>query len=117
MNAIVEGTAVPARALVLSSLALTIPIVDVLTGGGAPDKFEALVWMSALLPAFLLAHYRHWTSMAVCLAFAVLGLTAVQFYLMVTGQTLPPWPYVLAAIGAIFALSVLATVIERARTR
>ena len=115
MNAISGGTAVPARALALSALALTIPIADVLTG--APGTFEALVWMSALLPAFLLAHYRRWSSTAVCLAFAILGLTAVQFYLMATGQRPPPWPHLLAAIGAIFALSVLATVIERLRTR
>ena len=61
---------VPARSLLLSLAALMIPLVATLTETVAKadlvgEELEMLIWLPALLPAFLLTYYRGWSGASV----------------------------------------------------
>ncbi len=64
-----ERREVPGRALALSAAALLVPLVGLLV---LPDptgeELGLLVWISALIPGFLLSYYRGWSGSAVALA-------------------------------------------------
>ena len=52
---------VPVRALLLSVASLTIPLVaTTLTPDFLDEQYALLIWLPALLPAFLLTYYRGW---------------------------------------------------------
>ena len=96
------------RAILISALALTVPVAASVTGGGEPGRFEALLWLSALIPGFLLAYYRGWSGVATGLAFAMFGFSVTQVYLIVASDRLPDWPYMLAITGALALGSLVA---------
>lgn len=68
---------VPPRALVLAVLALLVPVSGALLFPEVLGEFAALLWLTLLLPGFLLAYYRGWQGAATALAagMAVLALT------------------------------------------
>jgi diguanylate cyclase (GGDEF)-like protein len=69
---------IPLRALLLSFLALAVPVSTAVFfprwSGGEPGL---LLWLTALVPAFLLTYYRGWkgASLALAMGMAALGLT------------------------------------------
>jgi putative two-component system response regulator len=68
---------VPPRALVLSLAALLVPTAGALLFTESLGQYGPLLWLVALVPAFLLAYYRGWRGVATALAtgMAVLSLT------------------------------------------
>ncbi|RMH13552.1 MAG: diguanylate cyclase, partial [Gemmatimonadetes bacterium] len=70
---------VPARALWLSLAALMVPVTGALAFPEALGEYGALLWLLALVPAFLFAYYRGWKGVATALALgmAVLSITQV----------------------------------------
>jgi diguanylate cyclase (GGDEF)-like protein len=75
---------VPPQALIISLFALAVPLVAA-SGFLAPGEHEPLLWLLALVPAFLLAYYRGWRGAALSLAvsmvvfvFAHVAVLAVQ---------------------------------------
>ena len=59
---------VPARALVLSAAALLVPVVASGTGSETGGYASLLVWIAALVPAFLLSYHKGWVGSALALA-------------------------------------------------
>ena len=77
---------VPARALLLSIGALLIPAVGQFIAPLPGNDF--LLWISALIPPFLLAYYRGWTGAAAALAMGMVTLVAAQVVAETTGMKL-----------------------------
>ena len=91
---------IPLRALLLSFAALLIPIISALffptfSGGDA----GLLIWLTALIPAFLLTYYRGWPGVSLALAMGMVALTLTQVALILAGIQIDNW---LLLAGIIF---------------
>jgi len=69
---------VPFRALVLSAAAFSIPVVGAFWIPATLEDYAALLWLVALIPAFLLAYYRGWQGVATALATGMAVLSVTQ---------------------------------------
>lgn len=99
---------IPVRAIVISALALSVPVVAALAAPDLPNRLEPLLWLTALIPGFLLAYYRGWSGVATGLAATMALFALVEIYLVLTGYRLPDWPFMLSMTGALVLLSLLA---------
>jgi diguanylate cyclase (GGDEF)-like protein len=82
---------VPFRALVFSIVALAVPLFATFFAGEAVSQYEILIWLPALVPAFLLTYYRGWGGASLALAAAMATLTLAQVVTsLVRAQ---PWPW------------------------
>ncbi len=97
---------VPPRALVLSVLALAVPLA---AGLAVPEWMSRdgalLVWLPAVLPAFLLAYYRGWHGASLALAGAMATLALTQVEILVLDLETPPWEVLLAVVAVLLAVS------------
>jgi diguanylate cyclase (GGDEF)-like protein len=82
---------IPARALAISAAALAVPVAGSLLMPDSAAEYELLLWLLALVPAFLLAYYRGWRGVAVALAGAMALLSLSQAYLAYTGRGAGEW--------------------------
>src|ERR1035437_8848523 len=84
---------VPRRALAVSVGALVIPVAVVFW---FPDWTSTglgmLIWLTALIPAFLLAYYRGFAGVAVALAGGMAVITATQVSVVAFQIAEPNWP-------------------------
>lgn len=110
---------VPARALVISFLALAVPLVATFVEPVATTDYDVLLWLLALIPAFLLAYYRGWRGAATALAIGMAVLVLAQTVLLATGGTIDQWPLLMLVLVIYIALSlgvgVLTEMLHRAR--
>jgi diguanylate cyclase (GGDEF)-like protein len=99
---------VPAFALAVSLAAFAVPVaVDIWFPDWTANGLGMLIWLSALIPAFLLAYYRGLRGVAVALAGGMVVITATQVSLVAVGITEPNWPlltgmllsYLIVALG------------------
>lgn len=97
---------VPARALILSIAALLVPLVSV---GFVPDvtgeEMGLLVWISALVPGFLLSYYRGWSGSAVALAAGMALIALSSAVLSLRGLPLPTPGMTVLLVGGYLAVS------------
>lgn len=99
---------VPLRLLVISLLALAVPVISSIGGESTvAGRYEVLVWLLALIPGFLLAYYRGWSGIALGMAAAMAVFSVAQVYLIATGQRVPDWPYLLAITATLAFLSLV----------
>ncbi len=100
-----NAEAIPPRALLLSLITLAVPVVGAVY---VPDLLNEerglLLWLTPILPAFLLAYYRGWRGVTIVLALGMVSLTAANLVFVLSGATPPSW-------GAMFALVVVYLVI------
>jgi diguanylate cyclase (GGDEF)-like protein len=109
--------AIPATAVFISVLAISVPVFATTAGPGEPLRFEALVWLTALIPAFLLAFYRGWRGVATGLAVGMVAFSLAQVYLVWVGGRLPDWPLMLSITLAYVGIALaLGGVAERLHT-
>lgn len=98
--------AVPARALALSIAALLVPLVSV---GVVPDvtgeELGLLVWISALIPGFLLSYYRGWSGSAIALAAGMALIALSSVVLSLRGLPLPSPGMTILLVGGYLAVS------------
>ena len=80
---------VPIRALLLSLGAISIPVLGALAVPDTLGEFGALLWLLALIPAFLLAFYRGWKGAATALAFGMAVLSVTQVVALTLRLTIP----------------------------
>ncbi len=74
---------IPARAVVFSAAALAIPFA---ASQWAPEAFASpLIWLVALIPAFMLAYYRGWGGVATALAAAMATIAISNIVLVWRG--------------------------------
>jgi putative two-component system response regulator len=69
---------VPPRALALSVAALLVPMAGGLLFTDSLGQYGPLLWLVALVPAFLLAYYRGWRGVATALASGMAALSLTQ---------------------------------------
>ena len=110
---------VPARALVMSLAALAVPVTATLMAPDWQDELGLLLWLTALVPAFLFAYYRGMRGVATALAGAMVVLVGTQVILRLSGDPLPHFEYLLAIvvvlIGICIGIAVFAEVLHRER--
>ncbi len=98
--------AVPVRALILSVGALLVPLASV---GFAPEvsgeQLGLLVWISALIPGFLLSYYRGWAGSAVALAAGMALIAVSSAVLDLRGLPLPSAGMTVLLVGGYLAVS------------
>ncbi len=91
---------VPLRALVLSIAALIVPIAGAFSASSSLGDYDVLLWLLALIPAFLLAYYRGWRGAAAALAGGMLILALTQLALRLMGIGFQNWTILLACLLA-----------------
>ncbi len=112
--------ALPTAALVVSLGALAVPS---LAAFGSPSWMEdtsaLLIWMTPLLPAFLLAYHRGWAGAALALATGMASLAVAQVAFLVGGVEPPEWTQLLVVVGVYllfaFGIGSLAELLHRER--
>jgi diguanylate cyclase (GGDEF)-like protein len=77
---------IPVRAVILSVAALAVPFAA--SQWAVDATVTPLVWLVALVPAFLLAYYRGWGGVATALAAAMATLALSNVVLILRGATI-----------------------------
>lgn len=91
--------AVPPHALLLSLLSLSVPVLSSsLFPGWTNTEYGFLVWLLALIPAFLLSFHRGWRGASVALAGAMAVFALMQVALLLTGSSAPRPEAMVAAV-------------------
>lgn len=111
---------VPPRALALAFASLVVPVTAALAfPDWMAEERGMLIWMTALIPPFLLAYYRGLRGVAVALATGMAALSLTHGILQVTGLATPNWPILLAIVaayaGICIALAIVAELLHRER--
>lgn len=94
---------IPLRSLVISFGALAVPVVSTFWFPESSSNYELLLWLLALVPAFLLAYYRGWVGVAVAMLVGMVVLAAVQVAVIAFGVT-TNWVLLLAVVVAYIAI-------------
>ena len=111
---------IPLRAVAISVAALAVPVLANLFGVGGEDA-QLLVWLLALVPAFLLAYYRGWRGVATAIAGGMVALVLANLGAIAAGRAVDPTTGVLVTIVAFLAVALgvgfLSDVLHDARAR
>ena len=111
---------VPLRALLLSVASLSVPVVAVLAFPSAVQEDQGmLIWLTSLVPAFLLAYYRGLRGVALAVAGGMAVLALTQVTVLLFGRAAPNWTLLLVIVavyvGVCIALAIFAEVLHRER--
>ncbi len=108
---------VPPKALAISSMALITAIVGSLLWPNSVAEYSALVWLLAIVPAFLFAYYKGWPGATAVLisAMILLAVLEVGFSLLTTGDV--AWWIVGAVTVVLIGVSLGAGLISDAHRR
>lgn len=109
------GHTPPLRALVISLSALAVPVAGAFWVPEALEDYEALLWILAVVPAFLLAYYKAWRGAASALAGAMAAISVTYAITQATGREMPELmlPIVAILIALSLAIGALADRIYR----
>jgi diguanylate cyclase (GGDEF)-like protein len=99
--------AIPRITIGLSLVALAIPMAAEFFFADLVRDSQALVWLFAVIPSFLLAYYRGWKGAATALAAGMAALSLTQVWILLTVGHLENWPVVLIVV-VIFCATALA---------
>lgn len=94
---------IPLRALTLSFSALLVPVAATFWFPESSEQYELLLWLLALVPAFLLAYYRGWTGVAVAMLVGMVVLAIVQV-LVIALDIRTNWVLLLAVVVAYISI-------------
>lgn len=97
---------VPGRALVLSGASLAVPLLaqwyePQLVG----EQIGILLWLPALVPAFLLTYYRGWRGASLAIAVGMTALTVGQVIAATRQATEPDWRVALVLVALLVGVS------------
>jgi diguanylate cyclase (GGDEF)-like protein len=111
---------VPLRALILSLAALAIPALGVFAAPAVVQGDQGmLIWLTALIPAFLLAYYRGLRGVATAAAAGMAVLSLTQAFVLALGLHAPDWRLlfgiVTVYVSICIALAVVAELLHRER--
>ncbi len=112
--------AVPLRALLVSLGAMAVPVLATffLPGWTEGDQ-GVLIWLTSLVPAFMLAYYRGLKGVAVALAGGMAVLSLTQVVVLLLGVTTPNWVLLLGVValylGISTAIAIFAEILHRER--
>lgn len=107
----------PTRALVISVVALVVPVAGALLVPDRLGDYGALLWLLALIPAFLLAYYRGWRGVATALAAGMATLAFTEAVASAMGRTVPDLllGIVVAYLGISLGIGWLAEILHKDR--
>ncbi len=95
---------IPLSALAVSFGALIVPIAATFWFPESSGEYEVLLWLLALVPAFLLAYYRGWLGVAVALLVGMVVLAAAQVAVLLL--SIPTnWILLLCVVAAYISIS------------
>lgn len=86
----IQWAPVPVRALVISLAALVVPVLALYLLP-ATNNYSLLIWLLALVPAFLLAYYRGWRGVAVAMAVGMAVISLGQAALVYFNASVDNW--------------------------
>lgn len=120
MNPLIGRREVPARALLLTLGALAVPVVTQVWGSDwVESELGILVWLSALIPAFLLTYYRGWQGASLALAMGMVALTGTQVAVVSLELSPPRWDLLFGVVGLFlavgFGIGLLSELLHRER--
>jgi diguanylate cyclase (GGDEF)-like protein len=95
---------IPVTALVLSFGALLVPLAATFWYPESSNEYELLLWLLALIPAFLLAYYRGWTGVAVALLVGMAVLAIAQVAVLVL-EIPTNWILLLCVVAAYISIA------------
>jgi diguanylate cyclase (GGDEF)-like protein len=102
-------------------MALSVPAIATLMFPGQLKDYEVLVWLVALIPAFMVSYYRGWGGVARALAIGMVVLTGVQIVLQLQGRAVGHPHILLTVVGAYvfigLGVGLLTELIHRERER
>ncbi len=102
-----HDAAIPRRALAVSLLALAAPIAAVFAfPQGTSNSFGMLVWLSALIPAFLLSYYRGLRGVAIAFSGGMAVITATQLSVVAFEIAEPDWSLLLGIVVVYLGVSI-----------
>jgi diguanylate cyclase (GGDEF)-like protein len=111
---------IPPAGLVLAFAALAVPVAGTFWFPEEARQYEALLWLLALVPAFLLAYYRGWMGVAIAMLIGMIALSGVQIAAGLLGFR-ADWAMFLAIIIAYIALGlsigIVSELLHRERAR
>lgn len=97
---------VPPKALLLSLGALAIPVISAFNApswmGG---DVEVLMWLTALLPAFVLTYYKGWRGVSLALAVGMAVLTLTQVAVLLWSTSPVNWKLLAAVVVVLVGVS------------
>ena len=96
---------IPARSIVLCGAALAVPVAAQVAFAESAGEHELLLWLLAVVPAFLLAFYRGWSGAATALAAGMAVLSLTQVYLQITGRAVEDRLMLLGVVAFFILLS------------
>ena len=98
------------RAVLLSLPAVAIPVAGAIFLPVELADYEALLWLLALIPAFLLAYHRGWRGAATTLAFGMAILSITYLGTQTLGRSVPDllWGVVTFYVGITLGIGWLA---------
>ena len=97
---------IPLRALLLSFAALFVPILAaVFFPDLAAEDTGLLIWLTALVPAFLLTYYRGWSGASLALAMGMAALALTQVALLLAGIKVSNWSLLAGTVVVYIATS------------
>lgn len=111
---------VPTRALGLSLGALAVPVISAfLVPDWTSTNVGMLIWLTALIPAFLLAYYRGLAGVAIALAGGMAVIVATQVSIVAFDIADPNWTLLIGIVVVYLAIATgiagLAEVLRRER--
>jgi diguanylate cyclase (GGDEF)-like protein len=98
--------AVPPRIVLLSVIALAVPIGATLVVPDATGEYQVLIWLSLLVPVFLLSFFRGWRGTAMALLPGIAVMAGTQALLAVRGH-LPSHPALMVDVAVSYVLIAL----------
>ncbi len=109
---------VPLRALGLSFAALLVPVIGALRFPDQLGEVGMLLWLVALIPAFLLAYHRGWSGVATALAIGMATLSITQAVANSLGGEVPDllFPIVVAYLAISLGIGWVTELLHRERT-
>ena len=107
------------RALALSLGALAVPVIGSFAFPEGMREYEALLWLLALVPAFLFAYQRGWRGVATALALGMAALSTTYAAVLALGRGLPDMlaGVLVVYIAIALAIGVFAERMRRDRKR
>ncbi len=115
-----QDSRVPIRALFLSLLALTVPVAGALYfPSQVVEEVGVLLWLTPLVPPFLLTYYRGWRGASIGLAGGMAALALAHVLVVAGDLAAPDWSVVAGTVvlymGVCVGVGVLGEVLRRER--
>lgn len=98
---------IPARSIVLCVATLVVPVAAQLAFSESAGEQELLLWLTAVVPAFLLAYYRGWRGAATALAAGMAVLSLTHAFLVATGHAVEDRLLFLGVVAFFILLSLV----------